>query len=272
MNRINSLKSVMMCSAPSLAAGISSPISAKRKHGSTSDGCVNRTTSRRNEDSFRCGTVAKPWGANVVIAEKSKVLSRLSTNHSALARHKKWLSEMQQLREKRIQESKEQTTLEEERKRDFMEKQAKRRAEFRQQRKEGDDRAMTVDISENDDREAVEERSHVYARGVTQRPVWALTESAAETKHVELQEREEEDLLDFADQLDFERYYEDMELGILLSQVKGRIRSLQREKNMDQSRLRAVIEVSSLLIKEMLFWVRFARKMIYHVNISLFSE
>ena len=104
----------MLCNRP--YAGVQ----AKSKKSKKSD--------NTGERSFICGTVAQPWGCNVIIDEKSRVLSRLSKKDGALSKHKKWLYELQKEKE-RIENCREQERKEKEgKKKKFMEREAKKRA------------------------------------------------------------------------------------------------------------------------------------------------
>ena len=73
------------------------------------------------------------------------------------------------------------------------------------------------------------------------KPAWALTEEAAQREEEEREAAEEEGLLCFVDGLDFDEYSRDSELAFLMDQVKNRIESLQREKNIDEGRLEAIM-------------------------------
>ena len=82
---------------------------------------------RRSESSFICGTVKKPIGSNVAIAEKSRVLKRISKKDGALQKHIKWLKELQEQR-RRLDEKKEVEQKQIlERRRLFREREAKKR-------------------------------------------------------------------------------------------------------------------------------------------------
>ena len=84
----NNFKGVMFCNRPDECDRI--PILASSR---------SENPNNNNAGSFICGTVKKPWGRNVVISEKSRVLCRLSYKNSALSKHKKWLSDLQKERE-----------------------------------------------------------------------------------------------------------------------------------------------------------------------------
>ena len=159
----------------------------------------------------------------------------------------------------------EEKRLKEENKRQFMAKQASRRARAREMEKElveDDEEEEGENIMTSADecnaaigsschaQEALENR-HTNAKANAasgekrSRPAWSLSETGAKYASGEREEKEEKELMDFVQDLDFESFYHDMELKVLVSQVKDRIRMLEKEKNADESRLRAVLEVSS---------------------------
>ena len=233
---IGTYKGVMLCNRP-FEVGISSktaPISTKGTKDLVHNAVDTNLSNRAKEGYFVCGTVSKPWGSNVVIAEKSRVLSRLSKKNGALSRHKQWLKNMHEEREKRKLEREEMLKNKEEKKRKFMDIQAKRRAEIREE-----ENLRTQDEEnkppQNKDTTTQDEK--------ISRPAWSLTESDAENVKNDLEVREEKMLMNFVEDLDFERYCGDMELGVLMKQVKERIHKLQKEKNIDESRLLAVMDV-----------------------------
>lgn len=105
----------MLCSRPS--SGIL-PQNARQK----------KRRGHQNGFSFLCGTVKKPLGSNVAIAEKSRVLKKISKKDGALQKHITWLKELQEER-RRLDEKKEaEQKLRSERKRLFREREAKKRA------------------------------------------------------------------------------------------------------------------------------------------------
>lgn len=118
---IGNYKGVMLCNRP--FAGVGS--SKKQKN---QEGCD------KGERSFICGTVAQPWGCNVIIDEKSRVLSRLSKKDGALSKHKKWLNELQKEKEKLEQQREQEKKDKEEKKKKFMDRQARKRALINQEK------------------------------------------------------------------------------------------------------------------------------------------
>lgn len=59
------------------------------------------------------------------------------------------------------------------------------------------------------------------------KPAWALTEQEAE----EIKEQEVDDLLDFAYQLDYEKYIDDLEVRQALAVLKERVHEIKRDAN-----------------------------------------
>lgn len=176
----------------------------------------------RNESTFICGTVKKPLGSNVAVAEKSRVIKRISKKDSALHRHMTWLKELEE-NKKRLEEEKK---AEEERKAERM-KLLKRDATE-------DNLPGRKDDTGTDNVNAVSKP----------KPAWCQTEEANKSEELAANNNDEQALLDFVQDLDFEQYTEDLELQTLMSQVKSRIKSLQKEKKKDETRLQACVDVS----------------------------
>ncbi len=191
----------------------------------------------------------KPCGGSTrIVPEKAKVVSRITKNDDALKRHKQWLKQIQIKKEEQIKEKEEEARLKEEKKLDFMERQAKRRAMAREIECQSSSEDSSCSDKENNGNHTNEDvdgtmEHHVNAGGKRSRPAWSLAETKAET----MQAKEENELLEFVEDLNLQSFYDDMELKILMSQVKNRISILEKEKNMDESRLKVVMNVSVLI-------------------------
>lgn len=232
----NNYNGVMLCAQPSPPA----PVLTTNKLTHSLPSTKERVINPNQEGSFNCGTVPKPWGTNVVIAEKARVLSRLSKNDGALSRHKKWLHEMQEKRKGQLRQKEEECRIKEVRKRHFMEKQAQKRAIA------GEDESDDVITQENlkeDELFSFDISNTVMTDENQSRPAWALTETVEKKRQEGMETAEETELMDFVDDLDAEIFYEDMELRVLMSQIKQRICVLEKEKSLDESRLRTVMDV-----------------------------
>lgn len=190
----------------------------------------------------------KPSGGSTRNAERNKVIKRLKKNDSALRRHKQWLKQMQVQREEKIRARNEEIKMKEELKREFSAKQAKKRARAIDSRDTDDCKDPINDsIIHSKDNVPMTSADSVDKQS---RPAWSLTEMEAHAKHYSKEEQEENDLLDFVEKLDCESFYEDLELKILINQVKDRIRLLEKEKNKDESKLTAVMEVRNHYAKK----------------------
>lgn len=215
---------------------------------------------------FLCGNVKRPWGSNVVIAEKERVLKRVCNRDSAISKHVAWLRDIQNKRAEQNLQRAEQRRLEEERMREFKSKQAIKRAKLFEVAAEDDD-CCSVNSDCTDSTAASSSLSSVddtvpssFGEDMTtnnsNKPAWALTEEAAQREEEERDAADEEELLCFVDGLDFEEYSQDHELTILMDEVKNRIKALQKGKNVDESRLEAIMnsELAALRAE----WLRLA--------------
>ena len=236
-------------------------------------GKVEYSSERKTRDkvakavgSFICGTVKRPWGSNVVIPEKSRVLNRLSQKNEVLNKHKKWLNELQKRKDARIQQKSQEEKEKETRKRNFMARSAKKRAlarlvnsrncfndekesmnEFDPENpfhsnapnSDGSDEENIVNTTNT---KIAPQRKNIL---INHRPAWSLTKTEANRLGEESESREEESLLAFVKDLNIEKYSEDLELKLLMDQVKRRINLLEKDTLHDEKRLQVVEEVST---------------------------
>lgn len=216
---------------------------AKNDHHSSS------LSSSKNvpEGSFLCGTVPTPWGntSAKIKSEKKKVMSRISKNDGALSRHKQWLKEMEEKRDKKIKEEEEKIRLKNEKSKQFMEKQARRRQRIRQLENESVENNSNDENDESDkgwNQEDTHKNAEMRSGEKRCRPVWSLTECEAKNVNEIIEAEEEEELMDFVDGLDFDQYFHDMELKVLMTQVKDRVRHLEKQKSSDASLLNTVLK------------------------------
>lgn len=202
-----------------------------------------------------CGTVKRPIDSNNknknAIVAKSRVLKRISKNDSALQKHMQWLKQLQEDRRK-VDEKKE---IEEQqrlkRRTEFMEREAKKRLLKKASNKE----EIQETFCEVDDIEEISLSSahpqwdtpsvsgmETKSSGV--KPAWCQSEEANESAEAMAEINDEADLLDFVQDLDFDQYDEDLELQALITQVKERIKKIQREKKKDETTLQLCVDVS----------------------------
>lgn len=184
----------------------------------------------------------KPSGGSTRTAERNKVIKRLKKNDGALRRHMQWLKEIQARREEKRRAKEEEVKLKEEMKREFAAKQAKKRARAVVDLKDSDDCNDQMNASMHHDNKETLDINSARSEDKRCRPAWSLTGIEAQAKVENMEQQEENDLLDFVEKLDCDSFYEDLELKVLIHQIRDRIRILEKEKNKDESKLRAVIE------------------------------
>lgn len=71
---------------------------------------------------------------------------------------------------------------------------------------------------------------------VASKPAWALTEKEADEKIEGLELEEENDLIEFAKNLDFDKYISDLEVKAVMEKLRRRISDLEREVAQDEQR------------------------------------
>ncbi len=245
----------MLCKRPSLIVRRNSTQhEANNGNPSTGVSKSNMNTISKEEGSFLCGKVPSPWGSTKVIPEKARTISRLSRHDGALQRHKRWLKEMQMKREKHLKEKEQREREKDEKKREFMDRQAKRRARAREMEEMEDNIHMENATSKRNKENDIHDidSGHFVASPLQQvnsgekrsRPAWSMTETEANNEYKCQLAEEEEDLMKFVEDLDFEQYNHDMELRLLVAQMKDRVRTLEKEKKSDELRLRHILDVS----------------------------
>lgn len=196
-----------------------------------------------------CGTVKRPIDSKNAIVAKSRVLKRISKNDSALQKHIQWLKQLQEDRRK-VDEKKE---IEEQqrlkRRSEFMEREAKKRLLKKASKEEIRETFCEVDdIEEISLSSAQPQWSTPSVSGMESKssvkPAWCQSKEANESAEAMAEINDEADLLDFVQDLDFDQYDEDLELQALITQVKERIKKLQREKKKDETTLQLCVDVS----------------------------
>ena len=138
---------------------------------------------------------------------------------SVLYKHKKWLHDLKKERERLEGALLEEEREKEERRQRFREREARMRAAVRHMNQEDE----APDLAEP-------KRSG--------RPMWALTKEVAE-KEVELQEEEDADnLIEFANSLDIDKFMDQVEMQAMVEQVKKRMSKLEAEVEDEEDELR----------------------------------
>lgn len=177
---------------------------------------------RRNESSGR------------VVAQKSRVLKRISKKDSALVRHLAWLRELQENK----------TRLNEERR--IEEEQKLERQRLLKENRRNNTKKLALLASE---RSLLKEQSvKVDASLKLDKPAWCQTDDAQSEAKIRVQANNENGLLEFIEQLNFDQYNEDLELQTLIGRVKDRIKYLEMDKRKDERLLESCTCVSKVLL------------------------
>ena len=166
------------------------------------------------------------------VAQKSRVLKRINKKDSVLVKHLAWLRELQENKSKLNEEKK----IEEERK-------LERKRLIKANRHNNTKRLIQL-ATKSSSPEAVSEDEDFSL--ITKRPAWCKSENEGNTSD-NTEVHDEHDLLDFIQQLNFDRFNQDLELQTLIGQVKNRIKSLEKEKRKDDKMLQACTDVSTAL-------------------------
>jgi len=167
----------------------------------------------------------------------------------------KWLKDLQEER-RRLEEKKEAEQKEKlERKRIFMEREAKKRVAGKLPTETSSIPPSAVKdeickdthpvVSDDDDSTVASTIASTVSNcssSKRKKPVWCQSETDREAA----EEDEEINLLSFVDGLDFEQYTQDLELQTLMGQVKDRIKLLEREHKKDETKLQTCLDVSAV--------------------------
>ena len=232
--------------------------------------------------------LSAPPDTGVSVAAANRKKAKEAAGPTATQRHKAWLAQLQDLRTRAVAEAEEYSQLKAEEKERFMERSSALRqllregkwkethvdgAKKRAARKKAIEKALSAKTQKlkkiaseskgvkapapsepkqvpaaepEPERPAPEAKK---AKGATkkklsQRPGWALTED----QYAEAKEAQEDELLDFVQGLDFEKYMEDMELRDAVEFVKKRVSEIEQEKNAieleEQKRSAAVEQIA----------------------------
>lgn len=231
---IGNYKGVMLCNRP--FAGVEAN---------------SKTTSAADKTSFACGIVADKVGTNVSINnlyEKTHI--KRPKKETALTKHRKWLADLQSTKDRLEQ----QYVEENQRKLDELQKFTEREQKMRQLARDSNQDtfkqtaahqssssvpslAAESKQSSNDHASSAAGSKKTGVGGVKMpRPAWALSKDAANAASDEKAEDEDDDLIDFAKGLDFERYIDDLEVHTMMEKVKKRISELEAEVQQDAKR------------------------------------
>jgi len=211
---IGNYKGVMLCNRP--FAGVSA--AAKQSYNRDSTAPFRST-----------GQIKEQLGLNP-IRQPPVILEEKTKKDTALSKHKRFLSEMIKQKKQLEIEMEEEFQAKEERKVKFQEKLKLKRLDVVKERRGYEEKTSSEEKtferqSENQLEEKTKEE-HPVKRKKSSRPKWALTEEAVE----ELDDIEADELVDFAKDLDFESFLDDLEVQSALKAAKSRIDNLKKNR------------------------------------------
>ena len=194
---------------------------------------ICRTTPMKLKEKSTNNFWKPPNSSTTTETKKRQLGKRLNRNSGVLGKHKQWLKEMKEKRDEKYRIKEEEKRQKEEQKHQFMKRQAEKRQKARETDQEDENIENEIEMGGP--------KSNVGDK--RSRPAWSLMEEDVQDLH----EQEENELMEYVDDLDedCDKYYDDMELKVLMEQVKERIRVLEREKGADENKLKRVLEVSS---------------------------
>ena len=246
---IGNYKGVMLCNRP--FGGVAA---AAHKAISGGDGNVP----------FRSAVIPhEPLGLNPSRERRAMIRIDRKKKNSALSRHKKWLKQLQKAKEQFQEQAIIEENAKEERRRKFAAQQAALRAEVRNtvedavdevdalemaatklaEAEEINDRAIEAEMRKlnmyeqknQEENEGKEEQilgkaQLKRANNNKSKPAWALTEDQKD----QLEDEEADDLMDFANNLDVDKYLDDLEVRAALESVRQRIQELDNEEEEEE--------------------------------------
>ena len=205
-------------------------------------------------EDFPKRSVCRVPGANVPISSKDAApVDRKPKKETALQRHRKWLVELQSTKLELEKQYASDAQAKEDRATRFMEREAKLRkvvkdVKYGATASSGgggaDDAAQSKRSAADDDADegggAVSQAKGCFKGGAATvvdgataaalgRPMWAMTEDQALEAADQRDDDDCDELLDFAQGLDFDKYINDSEVSALITNVRARIAELETE-------------------------------------------
>jgi len=207
---VGNYKGVMLCNRPFA--------------GSVAQKAVGGGSSKQT---FSCGLVAEPAGLNVSMSKKDQHKVKRPKKETVLTKHKRWLADLQKTKDKLEMEYIEQMRAKENQKLQF-------------QNQEKDMRSMAKELMNAEDKEGPQTDSPPASTAkptkaeekLMLRPAWAQTEQLASKAVAASEDKEfedEEGLLDFAQNLDYDQYIGDIEVKTMMKRLQERIASLEKD-------------------------------------------
>lgn len=210
-----SFKGVMLCNRP---AQIQGSLQAEGSSGAGKPGFVSTVKP------------AEQIGLNPINKEYP-VMEKDDPNNDVTYRHKKWLEEFQMQRDEMTEMLEIEVMEMEEAKKKFQQREAEKRAAIRAAKQTKDPEAIknafegtrTKDDFPIMEESKEQEEEKPKASKIKAKPKWAMTEVEAD----DADEMEVDELLDFANNLDYDSYIDDMEVKEALNFIKKRVKELE---------------------------------------------
>jgi hypothetical protein len=179
---------------------------------------------------------------------------------TVLSKHKKWLSDLQKTKDRLETQYIEELTKKEEEKMRFQENQTELRkvqktilsqsnsfseskndyADQNQSGNENKDADVEKLIAEAKQKVQDEKINNLVvakkAEAKTSKPAWAMTEVNADKVSEDKELYDDDDLIDFAKNLDYDKYIADSDVQIMMERLRKRIVDLEADVNLDEKR------------------------------------
>lgn len=185
------------------------------------------TTNSESKGVFSCGKVPEAPGLNPPVSLREKAPKR-NVKDSVLTKHKKWLQDLQKARDELEERVRDEARQKEEATQRFKENERMKRELARSLNQAKSDSKD----SDNDKPEVDSKYNEVKSESKSNklnRPAWALTEDIAEKKKEHNDELEEDELLNFVEDLDYDNIIDELEIKAVIGRLKERITSLEQE-------------------------------------------
>ena len=216
---VGNYKGVMLCNRP-----FAGSVAQNEKPGGS------------GKATFICGLVPEKAGINVSMSSKDQKNIKRPKKETVLTKHRRWLADLQKTKDKLEMQYIEEMKAKEE-----------ARNAFQQQEKQM--RLLAKEISSsNDDAKpettspaAEPKTSSSVSKAMAKRPAWAQTEKVAKEvsqskDEFDLDMGDDEGLLDFAQNLDFENVMGDIEVKSMMKKLQERIALLESDIKNDNQR------------------------------------
>ena len=224
---VGNYKGVMLCNRP-----FAGSVAVKNPSGGNS------------KATFSCGLVPEAAGINVSINKKEEHKVKRPKKETVLTKHRRWLADLQKTKDKLEMQYIDEIRAKEASKDAFQKQERQMRNMSKELLDSNDDKSS--DAKDSPGPESNIPPAHLAPAAsnkaeakMLNRPAWALTEKTAETKAAVNENKEfddDEGLLDFAQNLDYDRFMSDIEVKTMMKKLQERIASLEHDVKEENSR------------------------------------